>query len=188
MKATRTRIKGHQWCRLEVELHDGRLSICGSSGRVLTTARAKREALEYWLSFFDENPEELRSMNERCGTNYRSPRAAARYVLDTDGEFHGLDVDGKTADGRVLVTESAGQIVDELRAWFPEVAPYLKWHLNDMHAECEHQEARGETYATHPSAECPDCGYRLGSAWRERELPADVIAWARSLSAGTAVL
>ncbi len=61
------------------------------------------------------------------------------------------------------------------------VSPYFKWHLNDMHAECTHQEARGETYATHPDAMCPDCGYKLGSAWLKRDLPADVLAWFESL-------
>jgi hypothetical protein len=48
-----------------------------------------------------------------------------------------------------------------------------RWHLNDMQAACEHQRARGETYATHPSAECPDCGYRLDSAWLAEPIPAD---------------
>lgn len=80
----------------------------------------------------------------------------------------------------VLVMHSCGQIREELLAWFPEVAPYLKWHLNDMRAECEHQEARGETWTTHPSAVCPDCGYSLGSAWKKRELPADVEQWVRA--------
>ncbi len=54
-------------------------------------------------------------------------------------------------------------------------AIWSKWHLNDMKAECEHQESRGENWTTHPSAVCPDCGYKLGSAWTRREVPADVI-------------
>ena len=60
-------------------------------------------------------------------------------------------------------------------------AQYFGYHLNDMHAQCIHQEARGETWTTHPSAVCPDCGYKLGSAWLKRELPAVVIRWAESL-------
>lgn len=56
-----------------------------------------------------------------------------------------------------------------------------KWHLNDLHAECEHQEARGETWKTHPWATCPDCGYVLGAAWTFREVPQNVLDWLFSL-------
>jgi hypothetical protein len=56
-----------------------------------------------------------------------------------------------------------------------------RWHLNNMRAECEHQRERGETWKTHPSAECPDCGYRLGSAWLKEEMPASVIEFLKSL-------
>lgn len=51
-----------------------------------------------------------------------------------------------------------------------------RWHLNDMRAECEHQRALGWTYQTHPAAECPECGYRLGTAWLYEELPGDFLA------------
>ena len=30
-------------------------------------------------------------------------------------------------------------------------------------------------------APCPECGYRYGSQWLRRELPAEVIAWVESL-------
>lgn len=55
------------------------------------------------------------------------------------------------------------------------------WHLNDMNPTCEHQEARGETWETHPKAVCPDCGYRLGSQWLTREVPEDAIDFLKSL-------
>lgn len=135
MRVNKTRTIGHEWCRLEVELLDGRLSICGSAGEVVRAPLARRMA------------------------------------VDVDHE------DGS----RVYLTHSRGQIREELVRFFPEVQSYFQWHLNDMHAECVHQEARGETYATHPGAECPDCGYKLGSAWTRRELPADVSAWVQSL-------
>lgn len=61
------------------------------------------------------------------------------------------------------------------------LAVWKNWHLNDMTAECEHQRARGETWSTHPSAVCPDCGYKLGSAWLKREVPEDVISFLSSL-------
>lgn len=171
-----TRVKGRRFCRLELRLEDGRLSICGTEGRILTTKMAKSEARKYWESFFDDSPAEIHGLNQRCGTRFTSPKSAARYVLDNDGELHGLDI-AREDENQVFVAEGCGQIVDELAAWFPEVKPYLKWHLNDMHAECEHQEARGETYQTHPNAVCPDCGYKLGSAWTKRELPPEVVKW-----------
>lgn len=60
-------------------------------------------------------------------------------------------------------------------------AVWNQWHLNDMRAECEHQRDRGENWTTHPSAACPDCGYKLGSAWLFEEVPADVLDFLRSL-------
>lgn len=51
-----------------------------------------------------------------------------------------------------------------------------RWHLNGMRAGCEHQRARGWTWETHPSAACPECGYRFGSAWLFEELPGDFVA------------
>jgi hypothetical protein len=33
----------------------------------------------------------------------------------------------------------------------------------------------GETWTTHPSAVCPDCEYRLGSAWLYEALPDDIL-------------
>lgn len=56
-----------------------------------------------------------------------------------------------------------------------------RWHLNDMRTECEHQRSRGETYKTHPNVECPDCNYRLGSAWLTEQVPDQVLEFLRSL-------
>jgi hypothetical protein len=172
-----TRKRAGRYCTLHVKWSNGRLSITGEAGDVSRPAAARRQARDYWRSYFEDAPEEIAAMNERCGTRFRSPTAAARYVLASDGEFHGLDAREDGMD--ILIGHSFGQIPDELREWFPEAAPLLPWHLNDMHAECEHQSARGETYQTHPGAACPDCDYRLGSAWLKREVPADVIALAR---------
>ena len=55
------------------------------------------------------------------------------------------------------------------------------WHLNDMQAECKHQRARGETWVTHPSAICPDCGYSLGSKWLRMEVPENVLEFLKNL-------
>lgn len=119
------RVGEKRWCRVEVELQNGRLSICGTAGDVV-------------------------------------------------------------AGGRRRSADSFGQIRSEIAELFPEVVPYFKWHLNDMHAECVHQEARGETWTTHPEAVCPDCGYKLGHAWTKRDLPADVITWAETFGEETA--
>lgn len=155
---------GSRWCRLEVRLEDVsvsvsrdgetsprlRLSICGSEGEILLQEDAERAAVEYWQSFFEECPEELGSLVmkwkddlmpffKECDT---AEEACARLVVSVDGPLHGIDV-ALEKDGRVYVLQSCGQIRDELEQWFPEVSPYLKWHLNDMNAGCPHQEALG---------------------------------------------
>ena len=174
------RRKAGRFCQIEVKLTDGRLSVCGTEGRIVLRARAKKMALEYWRSFFEDQPEEIMDMNKLCGTRFTSASGAAKYVLAQDGEFHGLDVHDETED-EVFITESCGQIRDELRAWFPELAELMVWHLNDMNAECEHQRARGETWQTHPEAVCSDCGYKLGSKWLRRELPTEIVKLAEGV-------
>lgn len=178
MTKTLFKQSGLRWAEATLTIKDGRLSITGAEGSVTTVRAARKMAIEYWESYLDESPEEMVRMLKDYGK--RTARTAAKYIVETDGEFHGLDVH-KVDGARVYLTESCGQIVDTLREWFPELIPALPWHLNDMHAECEHQEARGETYKTHPGAECPDCGYQLGSAWTKRDLPAEIVALVGSL-------
>lgn len=49
------------------------------------------------------------------------------------------------------------------------------YHLNDMHAECEHQRKDGITYHSNPDHVCTVCGYKIGSAWKRIEVPEDVL-------------
>lgn len=173
-----------RWCELEVEVRKTdkgpELAITGAEGAILSRTAARKMALAYWEGFFEDSPTERILMGEKFAKHFRTPGAAARFVIKMDGEFHGLDVH-KIEGGKVFITESCGQIGDTIKQWFPEVEPYRKWHLNNMHPECEHQEARGETWQTHPNSRCPDCGYKLGSAWRARKLPREVIQWAKEL-------
>lgn len=181
--ATRTRYHDGHFCELHVELRDfDVLSITGTFGRVVTETVAMREALQYWQDFFEESPDALDAMNKRLGRRFRFAKAAAKFVIDTDGRYHGLDVHGTDPTGKlVLISESVGLIHDILTEWFPEVVPFIKWHLNDMHAECEHQQARHENAKDHLGAICPECGWKLGHGWHKHELPPEVVAWARSL-------
>jgi hypothetical protein len=218
MKRKIRREKGGRWCEVEIEINDGRLSVCGSEGAITKLARAKKDAIEYWRGFFEDQPEEIFAMNKRCGTRYTSALGAAKYVVSVDGDLHGLDVHAQDGD-KVYTTESCGQIRDDLAKWFPEVAPLLPWHMNDMKAGCEHQEAEGwaerpidpskptNAYGKHYpgqahdswnmlvwvradefeggllSAPCPTCGYKYGSAWLKRELPAEIIKLAETVCA-----
>jgi len=82
---------------------------------------------------------------------------------------------------------SGGQNDGEILSYFLKSAKvqrivevWNRWHLNNMHAECEHQRALGWTWLTHPSEPCPECGYRLGSTWLREDLPAEIIAEVRS--------
>lgn len=51
-----------------------------------------------------------------------------------------------------------------------------RWHLNGMRSACAHQRALGWTCDTHPAVACPECGFRLGTAWLYEELPGDFVA------------
>lgn len=293
MKKKITRTKGDRFCTLEVEIRSREdegpeLSICGTAGRIISRAKGKREALAYWTSYFEESPGEIYELAKRFDKTFRTPKGAARFVLECDGELHGLDVVGHEGGDKLMICDSCGQIREELEAFFPEVAPYFKWHLNNLNAGCEHQDALGwgsgktialdngdlteaqrealselavnrvkadrereerrrweEWRATEASAAkailaatghkatihdvetlladrgrlpaphvvtrvrewiregveidlpvkpfeaeifkdcigapCPTCGYRYGTAWLKRELPAEVVAWAEGL-------
>jgi len=113
-------------------------------------------------------------------------------VKMTDGKLSICGVEGPTRDGNCI--GGCGQIVMHLKPEDLNPAPgwdrakigqflqvWDRWHLNDMKAECEHQRARGETWTTHPLAECPDCRYILGSAWLREEVPTDVIEFLEGL-------
>jgi len=65
--------------------------------------------------------------------------------------------------------------------WYKFLDIWESWHLNDMHAECEHQQAAGITWSKDQKNVCAVCGYKIGSAWTRRELPADVVAFLESL-------
>jgi hypothetical protein len=164
------RVQGDRFCQVEIALTDGRLSITGSEGRVVTRSAARKEARAYWVGYFEESPEAITEMNERCGTRFRSAVSAAKYVLDNDGEFHGLDLLSVGPDAYVV--ESCGQIVDTIREFFPELTPALPWHLNDMRAGCEHQDGR----ACVVGQKCEVCGYLYGTEWLRRELPVEIVS------------
>jgi hypothetical protein len=65
--------------------------------------------------------------------------------------------------------------------WYTFLEIWHDWHLNDLHAECEHQEAAGITYHSDPSNVCEVCGYKIGSAWTSRTIPGEVIEFLLSL-------
>lgn len=173
------KIKGSRWCEVEITLNDGRLSICGTAGEIIVREDAEARAFGYWLDFFEGQPEEIIAMNKRCGSECYDAETAAQYVVDNDGPLHGVDVDSEDADD-IFVVDCCGQIRDEIAQFFPEVTPFFRFHLNDMNSACEHQEARGERYETHPGAECLDCGWKLGHGWSKRELPPGVVEWAKT--------
>lgn len=122
--------------------------------------------------------------------NYHRPVFVEITFENGELSLHG--VVGPTIGGNAH--GSAGQIQDELKRRPRRIAPgwnglkiaklynvWERWHLNDMRSECAHQRLRGETWQTHPSAVCPDCGYRLGSAWLKEDVPPEVINWLFSL-------
>jgi hypothetical protein len=172
-----------EFCRLEVELRDQghglELSICGTAGHVIDAEQARQDARESWVSFFEDQPDEIVELNGRLGVELYDAEEAADYVISVDGEYHGLDVVAEE-DDKVFVCHSCGQIREEIARFFPEAAQFFRFHLNGMHAGCIHQDARGETYQDNPDAECLECGWKIGHGWDHRELPEAVVEWAKT--------
>ena len=134
MKRKITRTKDNRYCTVEIEIRDGRLSICGDEGEIVTPKKASKLALENWESFFEGEPEQIHLMNVRCGKHFTSAKGAAKFVIESDGKYHGLDVTEE--DGKAYILQSCGQIIDTIGEFFPEVVPLLPWHLNDCRPGC----------------------------------------------------
>lgn len=194
--------KNGRFCRVRVELtrmkEGERLSISGSTGGVVTRAKAKGIALEYWRSWFEDNPEEIIGMNRRFGKRFTSAAGAARFVLETDGELHGLDTEVSDAPAKtVRLIESCGQVWEEAEQFFPGIGRiWRRWHLDDMQAGTPRQMKALQQFTDDMrrpgeslfGAQCRflkkrrlhvDHGHEFGSAWFFKPLPADVLAWAR---------
>lgn len=51
----------------------------------------------------------------------------------------------RCSDGITRDLWGCGQCVDQIAEFFPELAPAMPWHLNDLQAGCEHQRATWNT-------------------------------------------
>ena len=113
-----------------------------------------------------------------------------------DGKLSISGVEGPLSSGNCL--GSCGQInmswgeYNKFNRWGPGwnkakekrfLEIWKEYHLNDMQAACEHQRELGWTYKEHynkdtfKGEDCPVCGYSIGSAWLNKEVPEDVIKW-----------
>ena len=146
-------------------------------------------------------------MGERFGRDFEDdPEVAAQFVLDCDGEYHGLDVVYPSNcpndyEDHVFVAHSCGQIRDEIGQWFPEATPFYMYHLNGMSPLCSHLQELSlvmqdqiQSDGKDPSkakkiadkraslySPCPKCGSKPGAAWHHEPLPQAVINWVASL-------
>ena len=70
-------------------------------------------------------------------------------------------------DPEVLNLIKNGKLCEKDKMIYLEIFRLWKnYHLNDMHAGCEHQKE-----GTPVGEICPICGYRYGSAWLYHEIP-----------------
>lgn len=114
---------------------DCTITATGVEGYVLTAKQARAEAMRYWESWWDDAPEvERRSWNSRNNQRIRSGKSHAKYVLDRDGEYHGLDVFEDRGD-TVLSGHAWGCIHSQLTKHFPEVECVIKDHLKQPQSE-----------------------------------------------------
>jgi hypothetical protein len=109
-----------------------------------------------------------------------------------DGRLSLTGVEGPTVSGNArggcgqITIEPFSREVIPAKLWDRNqlaklVAVWDKWHLNDIHAECEHQESVGLNWTNAPGNVCEICGYKLGHGWTRREVPEDVLTWLKEL-------
>lgn len=211
------RTDGDEWYGVQVEWDGKRLSITGSYGEYMAEDDARRNAYEGWVDYFDGDDEAFGAFVKRF-SGISTVEEAARYVLDSDGEFHGLDVDPSAPgrDGYVAIGTGYGCVHDTIRAHFPELAPLIAYHLNDMTPGTPAQMAELDNwYKANPDERhsyelsrtilasrdgddtevdgfgkgnmLVDNGYLYGSAWLTAEIPADVMALADAFLTGGVV-
>jgi hypothetical protein len=107
--------------------------------------------------------------------------------IDTKLSISG--VEGPTRDGNMH--GSAGQILDNFAEYIPTdtwnramleklQAVWKLYHLNDLTPNCQHMRDGGLVKYT-PGHVCQICGYKSGTKWFNRPVPADVIEWLESL-------
>lgn len=112
-----------------------------------------------------------------------------------DGRLSISGVEGPRRDGNCY--GSCGQIQGEIKNWTPAEGwsqdmlntLFFIWetyHPNDLTPNCQHMRDSGILNYT-PGHVCPVCGYKSGSAWLTRDIPADVIKWLDSLPESTVI-
>lgn len=202
MKREISRVKNGEFCTLHIELRDCQtgpeLSICATLGRIETRKAAEKEALDYWISYFEDNPDAMPEMNRRFNRHFKKSTAAAKFVIATDGKLHGLDV-AKEDGASIWISHSGGQCREEAERFFPGVkSVWDRWHLNGMRAGTAKQEEaireaekNGEVFADFIDLrEClaakgllTEDGHEYGNAWIYEPLPPGIIEWAKTFGA-----
>ena len=74
-----------------------------------------------------------------------------------------------------------GQCIDTIAELIPTkkikriCEVWKRYHLNGLHAGCEHQRHLEHEPNKHIREVCPVCGYKFGTGWRCEELPSEII-------------
>lgn len=109
-----------------------------------------------------------------------------RMFVDASWDGKRLTLTGEIIERGQRQAHIAGNISAEVHAVCPALSDlWDRWHLNDMRAGCEHQEA---WYRESPSLRptwaneykgaktpCPDCGYLYGTAWNTEAVPDEAL-------------
>ena len=119
---------------------------------------------------------------------------------DDELTLHG--VEGPLSSGNCL--GSCGQIKDafmEANGWIKEGYTYKEgwnkellmglrvawdgYHLNSLNAGCEHQREAGYTYKENEGHVCPVCDYKIGTAWKYKAVPREILEFLQGLPDAT---
>lgn len=112
------RRKGNEWRTFETFENETSLGIKSKIGVVLSLSEAKAEAFSYWHARLS-NSYVRKQLGKQYGCVFLTAKGAARFVLRTFGELHGLDV-YKVQGNEVFLAIGEANVHNDVDEWFPE--------------------------------------------------------------------
>ncbi len=193
---------------LEIELNDGRLSICGTVWDKYRTPKTEKTLISCGQCVDECRgiiPDELIDIWEKWHLNDMRAGCEHQRKLDPYREIQVTEFRPSSAWHAMSRKATRGELSAEEYAHYSEFSPlvdavyvgfdaplypfdHVQEHMRRGYVEAKEptmKSANWVSYKTHPegmlSRPCAECGYKYGSAWLKEALPEEVIEYINKL-------